>query len=167
MRSGCSVFRAKDHEITCHQSDYCCYLAVAGRANDGKFHRGICHWVCSAGDLSPGAAERAIPAPLAQFIQVFLREFTLANFSVARAVLFQSRETLHPNFITYDVTGLSPLETLLLSYCITLTPGTTAVDLEDEGRTLIIHALDAHDPERVRGNIDTTLRKALLRCTRA
>jgi multicomponent Na+:H+ antiporter subunit E len=101
-----------------------------------------------------------------QFICVFLREFTLANLNVARAVLFQSKESLHPNFITYDVSGLSAMEILLLSYCITLTPGTTAVDVEDDNRTLIIHALDAYDADQVRRHIDETLRTALLRCTR-
>lgn len=103
---------------------------------------------------------------LIRFIAGFLREFFLANLSVARRVLFGSNSTLQPDFLTYDVAGLTRGEILVLSYCITLTPGTTTVQISDDFRTLTLHALDASDPEAVRRGIDDRLRHPLLRLTR-
>lgn len=100
------------------------------------------------------------------FLLVFLREFILANYSVARVVLFGSRESLHPNFITLDVTGMKSFEILILTYCITLTPGTTSVEVEDDHQTLIVHALEAEKPDEVRSQINRSLRDAILKFTR-
>ncbi len=103
---------------------------------------------------------------LLRFAAGFLREFVLANFSVAGRVLFGANATLRPDFLTYDVTGLTRGEILVLSYCITLTPGTTTVQIADDFRTLTLHALDASDPDALRRGIDERLRRPLLRLTR-
>jgi len=100
------------------------------------------------------------------FVLVFAREFLVANVKVAWVVLFRRRAALHPNFITYEVTGLTPFEILLLSYCISLTPGTTTVRVSDDFRTLILHALDADDPDAIRAGIDRTLKRGILAFTR-
>ena len=100
------------------------------------------------------------------FLAVFLREFVVSNVVIAKAVLFQASEDIHPNFITYDVAGMKPWEIFLLSQCITLTPGTTTVDLIEEGQTLIVHAFDADHPEEVRQSIDESLKQAILRFSR-
>jgi multicomponent Na+:H+ antiporter subunit E len=101
-----------------------------------------------------------------RFIFVFSKEFFVANLSVARLVLFRRRENLHPNFITYDTTGMRPAEILLLSYCVSLTPGSTSVEISDDFRTLVIHALDADDPATIRQTLDQGLRRAILDFTR-
>lgn len=101
-----------------------------------------------------------------RFLGLFTWAFLVANLKVAAAVLFRSRESLHPNFLTYDVTGLRRHEILLLSYCITLTPGTTTVDIAPDFRTLVIHALDADAPEQIRADLDRHLKPALLAFTR-
>ena len=100
------------------------------------------------------------------FLWVFLREFINSNLSVARVVLFSRREDINPNFITYDVRGLNSWEIYLLSQCITLTPGTVTIDLIEEGSTLVIHSLDANDPDAVRQSIDQSLKAAILGFTR-
>ncbi|MEM1157044.1 MAG: Na+/H+ antiporter subunit E [Verrucomicrobiota bacterium] len=100
------------------------------------------------------------------FLLVFLREFLQSNFAVAKAVLFRASEDIHPNFITYDVADMKSWEIFLLSHCITLTPGTTSVDLIDGGNTLIVHAFDADEPDEVRLQIDSTLKQAILRFSR-
>lgn len=101
-----------------------------------------------------------------RFIGRFCREFAVANFTVAAVVLCRSREDLYPGYLTYDITGLTPLEVLVLSHCISLTPGTTSVEIEDDGRTLLLHALDAKDPEEVRRSIDRMLKEPMLAWTR-
>lgn len=101
-----------------------------------------------------------------RFVMIFLREFVVANFEMLRIVLFRSREDLHPKLFTLDVRGMKPWEILLLSQCISLTPGTTTVQVEDDFSTLVIHALDARDPDQVRQQINRTLRRAVLGMSR-
>lgn len=103
---------------------------------------------------------------LLRFTFGFLREFVRANFNVAARVLFGSNDSLHPAILTYRVDGLTRGEILVLSYCITLTPGSTTVQISDDFRTLTLHALDASDPEAVARDIDDTLKFPLLRLTR-
>lgn len=101
-----------------------------------------------------------------RFTILFAQEFLLANFSVAATVLLRSRDALHPNFITYDIRDLRPGEILLLTYCITLTPGTMSIRVTDDFSSLIIHALDAEEPDRIRQSIDLRIRKPMLAFTR-
>lgn len=101
-----------------------------------------------------------------RFLAVFIREFLVANVKVAWAVLFRSRESMRPNFITYDIAGLTRAEILLLSYCISLTPGTTAVDITPDFQTLVMHAFDADHPDAIRAEIDRTLKRNILAFTR-
>lgn len=101
-----------------------------------------------------------------RFLLIFTREFIVANATVAWTVLFASRESLHPNFVTYDTSKLTPGEILLLSYCITLTPGTCTIEVTPDFSTLIFHALDADDPDAIRDSIDRRLRNAILAFTR-
>jgi multisubunit Na+/H+ antiporter MnhE subunit len=103
---------------------------------------------------------------LLRFLALFTSEFFVANGKVAWVVLFRARESLHPNFITYDVAGLTRIEILLMSYCISLTPGTTTVDVAPDFRTLIVHALDADRPDDIRAGIDRTLKRGILSFTR-
>lgn len=100
------------------------------------------------------------------FALYFVRLFVIANFNVAATVLFRSNDRLHPNFLTYDVSNLKPPEILLLSYCITLTPGTVSIRIDDTFSSLIIHALDAQDPDAIRAGIDRDLTQRILRFTR-
>jgi multisubunit Na+/H+ antiporter MnhE subunit len=100
------------------------------------------------------------------WIPLFAREFLLAQFAVVRTLLFTSNARLEPGFVAYDVASLRPFEILVLSHLITLTPGTTSADLVDEGRTLLVHALDAGSPEAVRESIRRGLERPLLRWTR-
>ncbi len=103
---------------------------------------------------------------LGRFALVFTWEFLAANVNVVRTVLFQSRATLDPNFMTYDVAGLKPFEILLLSYCISLTPGSTTVKVSDDFQTLVLHTLDLDDPPAVRARLDRVLKHGILSFTR-
>lgn len=103
---------------------------------------------------------------LVRFVAGFLVEFLRANLNVAALVLFRSRDALHPGFVEYPVDGLRRGEILVLGYCITLTPGTTMVQISEDFRTLSIHALDAGDPAALCRAVDTRLKEPLLRLTR-
>ncbi len=103
---------------------------------------------------------------LVRFAGLFAWQFLIANLSVAATVLFRSRERLSPNYVTYDISALRPGEILLLSYCITLTPGTVSIRVSDDARTLILHALDAEDPAAIRASLDRDLVAPILAFTR-
>jgi multisubunit Na+/H+ antiporter MnhE subunit len=109
-----------------------------------------------------------VPRVLAafRFGVIFLRELLLANLAIARAVLFGRNEKLNPNFITYDVTGLTRAEIFLLSQCITLTPGTLTVEVSEDFTTLVLHVFDVPDPDAVRRAIDRKLKEPMLAFTR-
>lgn len=100
------------------------------------------------------------------FMACFIRELVLANITMAKVVLFQKNTDLAPDFFAYDTTGLTSFEIVLLTHCITLTPGTTSVELNDEGTRLVVHALDARDPAAVCLGIKQTLERPLLGWTR-
>lgn len=100
------------------------------------------------------------------YIVCFTRELVLANISMAKAVLFQKREDLAPGFLTYPLSGLSKFEVLMLTHSITLTPGTTSVEISADGAELVVHAFDARDADAVRASIRDGLEKPLLAWTR-
>ena len=98
---------------------------------------------------------------------IFLREFVVANLDMAHTVLFQSKEDLHPNFITLDVSGLKRWEILLLTQCVSLTPGSTSVNISDDFQTVLIHALGADNSEMLRRQINNNLKQPILEFSRA
>lgn len=101
------------------------------------------------------------------FVVHFGRELALANFAVAKTVLFQRREELSPGFLDYDLRGLSRFEIVVLTHCITLTPGTASVEVSDDQQSLVVHALDARDPAATRLSIKEGLEAPLLAWTRS
>jgi multisubunit Na+/H+ antiporter MnhE subunit len=113
---------------------------------------------------SPGYTRRTLA--FAVFLAVFVRAFLGSCWQIAVTSLFRSADSLAPRLITYDVRGLTQAEVLLLSHCISLTPGTTTVNVTPDRSQLLLHVLDAPDPEAVRQDIDQTLRRAMLAFTR-
>lgn len=101
-----------------------------------------------------------------RFLLVFAFAFLASCWQLIVTTLFRPVSSLHPRVITYDVRGLSLTEVLLLSHSISLTPGTTTIDVPPERDRLVLHVLDAADPEAVRNQIDRTLRRAILAFTR-
>lgn len=96
----------------------------------------------------------------------FSRELVMANISVAKSVLFQKNSELAPGFLTYPLKGLNRFEILLLTHCITLTPGTTSVEISADYTELTVHAFDARDPDGVRASIKSGLEMPILAWTR-
>lgn len=103
---------------------------------------------------------------LVAFSFCFTRELVLANIAVAKAVLFQPVKALSPGFVTYPLEGLSDFEIVVLTHCITLTPGTTSVEVSEDRTSVVLHALDAGDPQAVCDGIKKTLEAPILAWTR-
>jgi multicomponent Na+:H+ antiporter subunit E len=101
-----------------------------------------------------------------RFVLIFAGEFLLSNLGVARTVLFRRTANMEADFVIYDTSGLRPVEVLLLSHLISLTPGTVTVEIAPDYGHLLLHVLDATDPEAVRGRIERRLCRPLLEVTR-
>jgi multisubunit Na+/H+ antiporter MnhE subunit len=103
---------------------------------------------------------------LVRFGSRFVRALLVSNLQMARVVLFRPVRDLAPDFIAYPISGLTPLEIVVLSHCITLTPGTTSVEISADRTTLLVHALEADDPAGVCAAIKRDLEAPLLAWTR-
>ena len=77
----------------------------------------------------------------------------VANVQVAWIVLTRPNDKLRPVWIEVPLDLRQPEAISVLAGTITLTPGTVSADLSDEGHSLLVHALDADDPDAVRDEI--------------
>ena len=77
----------------------------------------------------------------------------VANVKVAWIVLTRPNDKLRPAWIEVPLDLRQPEAISVLAGTITLTPGTVSADLSDEGHSLLVHALDADDPDAVRDEI--------------
>lgn len=77
----------------------------------------------------------------------FLRDMLASGWGTARIILFR-RRTLHPGFATLAFDDLPDHAANLVAALITLTPGTTTVDIDLQRRTYRLHVLDLDQAER-------------------
>jgi multicomponent K+:H+ antiporter subunit E len=92
------------------------------------------------------------PRVLARFLAVFILDVFVANLAVARRILGDPAR-LRPAFIEVPLDLKSDLAISFLANTICLTPGTVSARLSPDRRTLLVHALDAPDPDAVRAGI--------------
>lgn len=92
---------------------------------------------------------------LAGYIVLVLHDIVVANITVAKIILFKSNHELAPAFITIPLDIRAPEAITLLAGTITMTPGTVSAELSADGRSILVHALDAPDPDAVREEIKT------------
>lgn len=105
---------------------------------------------------------------LAGLFWVLTREVVISSLSVL--LLAWSGRASRPEsaFFIYDTEHLTPMETLILAHCITLTPGTVTIDfIGDNYDQLRVHVLDSTDIEKSKASIRNTLEKAITGVTRA
>ncbi|MEM9575975.1 MAG: Na+/H+ antiporter subunit E [Pseudomonadota bacterium] len=84
---------------------------------------------------------------------IVLWDIILANIHVAWIILTKSNAQMKPAWVEVPLDLREPEAITILAGTITLTPGTVSADLSNEGRSLLVHALDAPDPDAVREEI--------------
>ena len=113
----------------------------------------------------PGAARRSLPGRWirrallgAQLLALFGLELLVANLEQARLVLGRPAN-VRPRWVRFETRLETDAARTVLGALISLTPGTLTCDLE--GRTLLIHALDATSDEdavaRIRQRFESLL----------
>jgi multicomponent K+:H+ antiporter subunit E len=80
---------------------------------------------------------------------IVIYDIIVANIQVAWIILTKSNAQLRPAWVEVPLDLRTPEAITLLAGTITLTPGTVSADLSNEGRSLLVHALDAPDPQAV------------------
>lgn len=103
------------------------------------------------------------PFGLAAYSLLVLWDVIVANFQVARIVLFMPRDRIQSNWVTVPLDLKSPEAITLLAGTITMTPGTLTADVSACGRALLIHSLHAPDPGAVRDDIKARYESRLKR----
>lgn len=88
-------------------------------------------------------------------------DIVIASLTVARLVLNFRREP-QPAFVCYPLTLTHPLGITMLASTISLTPGTVSADVSDDHKTLLIHAVDVSDDQKLIEVIHNRYEKALL-----
>jgi len=93
------------------------------------------------------------PIEFAAYVLMVLWDIVVANFQVARIVLFMPRDRIRSAWVTVPLDLRSPEAITLLAGTITMTPGTLTADMSACGRALLVHSLHAPDPDAVRDDI--------------
>lgn len=103
------------------------------------------------------------PYRILKLLAVFLREFIISVFRVARLVL-SPRMRFTPAAFRFPLTLTSDRQITLLANLITLTPGTLTVDVAEDRSALIVHAIDCPDVDAacagIRDGFERLIREA-------
>jgi multicomponent K+:H+ antiporter subunit E len=105
----------------------------------------------------------ASPIGLFAYTMMVLWDVIVANFQVARIILFMPADHIKSAWITVPIDLTKPEAITLLAGTITMTPGTLTADISSCGRALLIHALHAPDPDAVVRDIKTRYEARLQR----
>ena len=81
-----------------------------------------------------------------RFLGVFATDMVTANWRVARQVIGPLHR-LSPALVEVPLDLRDPFVATLLGSIVSLTPGTVAIDVDRKRWILLLHALDAPDPE--------------------
>lgn len=103
------------------------------------------------------------PLGLISYGAIVVWDVIIANFQVARIILFLPDARIRSAWISVPLDLTSPEAISLLAGTITMTPGTLTADFSADGRALLIHALHAPDPDTIRAEIKSRYESRLKR----
>jgi Multisubunit Na+/H+ antiporter, MnhE subunit len=84
--------------------------------------------------------------PLAGYVLLVIADIVVANFHVARLILFRRNRDLRSCWLDIPLELKSAEAITVLAATISLTPGTVSTDISTDGCHLLVHALDTEDP---------------------
>ena len=95
------------------------------------------------GFLGDGVRPRA-PGAMLQLGQVVLWDIVVSNLTVAKIVL-DPRSNPQPAWVDVALDAQHPTAVTLLASIITMTPGTLSCVIDEQRRSILVHALDCSD----------------------
>lgn len=99
------------------------------------------------------------------FVGFFVRELVRANTRVAYEVM-TPRFNMRPGIVAIPLDARTDAEITILANLITLTPGTTSLDLSVDRRVLYVHAMNVSDADALRHEIKSGFERRVLELTR-
>lgn len=93
------------------------------------------------------------PLKIASYVLIVMYDIVKSNIDVALVVLFKSNAARKPAWVTIPLDLKTPEAITVLAGTITMTPGTVTADVSAQGSALLVHCLDAPDPDAVRDDI--------------
>lgn len=110
----------------------------------------------------PGRPDVSYRAGMAYLLLV-LWDIIVANFEIAAIILFRRNRDLRPAWLSIPIELETPEAITVLAGTISLTPGTVSSDVSACGNYLLVHALDAPDPQaeidRIKARYETRLKR--------
>ncbi|MCP5228777.1 Na+/H+ antiporter subunit E [Accumulibacter sp.] len=94
----------------------------------------------------PNPPRLARPWRALRFLGLFALDIITANWRVARQIIGPLHR-LSPAFVEVPLDLRDPFIATLLASIVSLTPGTVSIDVDRQRWVLLVHALDAPDPE--------------------
>jgi multicomponent K+:H+ antiporter subunit E/multicomponent Na+:H+ antiporter subunit E len=76
----------------------------------------------------------------------FLWQVLVSGLGTARVILVAT-DRLRPGLVRFPYAPMSEGGAAVLGALVTLTPGTTTVDIDPEGREMLLHLLDTSDAD--------------------
>lgn len=116
-------------------------------------------------DLLDARKYSATVPRLIEFTLFFLWELLLANIRIAYDVLTPTHH-MRPGIIAMPLDARTDGEITLLANLITLTPGTLALDVSADRKTMYIHMMYIRDPEIDKKRIKDGFERRLLELLR-
>ncbi|EAQ23648.1 Na+/H+ antiporter subunit E [Roseovarius sp. 217] len=99
---------------------------------------------------------------IVEYVLIVLWDICVANVQVAMIILFKTNANTKPAWISIPLELRTPEAITVLAGTITMTPGTVSSDLSADGRSLLVHCLDAPDPDAVRDDIKARYERRLM-----
>lgn len=93
----------------------------------------------------PNRPQLSFGWPLLEYLAIVIWDIAIANFLVARLILFRRNRDLRSHWLVVPLELRSPEAITTLAGTISLTPGTVSADISADGRALLVHALDVDD----------------------
>lgn len=84
---------------------------------------------------------------LIAYVLLVIGDIVVANFQVARLILFRRNRDMRSCWLSVPLDLQSAEAITVLAGTISLTPGTVSADISTDGCHLLVHALDATDPQ--------------------
>lgn len=97
------------------------------------------------------------------YLGIVLFDIVVANFQVARLILFRRSRDLRARWLVIPIELTTPEAITILAGTISLTPGTVSSDVSCDGRFLLVHALDVADADaevaRIKARYEARLKR--------
>jgi len=101
----------------------------------------------------PDAPRIRHPLKITRYVLIVMWDIVVANIEVALIILFKRNRDLKSTFVTVPLDLTTPEAITVFAGTITMTPGTVSVDTSACGRALMIHCLNAPDPDATRAQV--------------